>query len=103
MNPVAPVPSRKGAAGAASTITRTATFGSSTLDQATAAYGVESESLPSFDRMQKRGRKAELSHKAKQRKMNGAEKEEAYAERLGGKYMKNNRRKERMDRLKKIY
>ena len=73
------------------------------LDDVAAEHAGDSGRLALFERMQKRGRKAAPSHKAKQRKAAGAEKEEAYNERLAGRVVKHNRRKERMDRLKNIY
>ncbi|GAB5030780.1 Hypothetical protein NocV09_00400570 [Nannochloropsis oceanica] len=92
----------------------------SALDQATASFGGETETLASFDRMHSgggkgrgqggigsggkgSGRKAVLSTKARQRKVVGTEREEAYNDRLTGRVVKHNKRKERMERLRRIY
>jgi len=44
-----------------------------------------------------------LSHKTSVRKSRGKEKEESYSERLEGKMMKGNKRKQRMERYRKLY
>jgi hypothetical protein len=92
----------------------------SALDQATASFEKETETLASFERMHSggvrgrveggsgsggkgSGRKAVLSTKARQRKVVGTEREEAYNDRLTGRVVKHNKRKERMERLRRIY
>lgn len=73
------------------------------LDDVADEYGSDAAQLNLNERLQKRGRKAVLSHKARQRKDSNTEKGQAYSERLSGRVMKHNRRKERMDRLKQMY
>ena len=53
----------------------------------------------------KTGRKggAGMSHKAATRKNQNREKEEAYQDRMEGRVVRHNRRKSRMDKLKKMY
>ena len=126
MNALEPVPSRKdGASAASSAAAATAmpttthktglpfSFSSSALEQATASFGHETGTLASFERMHHKkgggggggggGRKAVLSTKARQRKVAGSAKEEAYAEKLSGRVIKSSKRKERMERLRRIY
>jgi hypothetical protein len=127
MNALDPVPSRKEGASASSSAAAAATtvstnktglpfsFSSSALEQATASFGHEAGTLASFERMQHKkggaggggggggGRKAVLSTKARQRKLAGSAKEEAYAEKLSGRVIKSSKRKERMERLRRIY
>ncbi|TFJ87052.1 hypothetical protein NSK_001386 [Nannochloropsis salina CCMP1776] len=96
---------------------------SSALEQATASFGEETESLAAFERMQRikggkgggnggghgimdsrgSGRKAVLSSKARQRRITGSEREEAYNDKLNGRMVKHNKRKERMERLRRMY
>ncbi|EKU20636.1 hypothetical protein NGA_0605800 [Nannochloropsis gaditana CCMP526] len=96
---------------------------SSALEQATASFGEETGSLAAFERMQRikggkgggkggvhgimdsrgSGRKAVLSSKARQRRIAGSEKEEAYNDKLNGRMVKHNKRKERMERLRRMY
>lgn len=130
MNALAPVPSRKGGA-ASSTAAATAASGTrpgsdplflaTSLEQATAGFAAEAGELASFERMShggggdggggggsighrpKKGRKAVLSTKARQRRAAGAEKESAYLDRLSGRVARQGRRKERMERLRRIY
>jgi hypothetical protein len=79
------------------------------VDQALDRHGDEANRLAVFDRLQKvsstsgGGRKAQLSRSAKARKSKGTEKEQAYTDRLCGRVVKTNKRKERMDRLKNLY
>ena len=138
MNALDPVPARGGASPAAGfgggggAAVRAAGAGAaagggklsfalpSALDQATASFGKETETLASFERMHSggggggagggsgmggkgSGRKAVLSTKARQRKVVGTEREEAYNDKLTGRVVKHSKRKERMERLRKIY
>lgn len=131
MNALDPVPARGGASpaagigGAGGGAAASAGGGKlsfalpSALDQATASFGKETETLASFERMHSgggggggggsgmggkgSGRKAVLSTKARQRKVVGTEREEAYADKLTGRVVKHNKRKERMERLRRIY
>lgn len=108
---LAPVPSRKAPAAASSQ--RSSSHPFSVLDQATAGFAAEAGELASFERMPHAGgqgggkkgggRKAVLSTRARQRRVAGAEKEEAYHDRLTGRVARQNRRKERMELLKKRY
>jgi hypothetical protein len=129
MNALDPVPARGGASPAAGNGTgggggAAAVAGGgklsfalpSALEQATASFGKETETLASFERMRSggggggsgmggkgSGRKAVLSTKARQRKVVGTEREEAYNDKLTGRVVKHNKRKERMERLRRIY
>lgn len=85
----------------------------SSLEQATAGFAAEAGELAPFERLQhgariggcnkKRGRKAVLSTKARQRRAAGARKEEAYLDRLSGRAARQGKRKERLERLRRIY
>lgn len=83
----------------------------SALEQAMAAFGQETNTLASFERMQQSsggsgkggGRKAVLSTQARKRKVAGSEREEAYHDKLSGKMVKSSKRKERMERLRRMY
>jgi hypothetical protein len=44
-----------------------------------------------------------LSTKARQRRAAGAEREEAYSDKLSGRVVRQGRRKERMERLRSMY
>jgi hypothetical protein len=128
INAIGPVPPRSNkdasSAAALASTTRSSAgshpplFASSSLEQATAGFAAEAGELASFERAQqgagagiwggnkhkeKRGRKAVLSTKARQRRVAGARKEEAYLDRLSGRAARQGKRKERLERLRRIY
>lgn len=105
LNVLAPVPPRNKAT-AAPTIAHNTHHPSSALEQATAGFAAETGQLASFERSKgskKGGRKAVLSTKARQRRVAGQEKEEAYNDRLSGRVARRNRRAERMELLRRVY